>query len=77
MTLTLLNPGGTVLASRTKNVPANAQLLVSLNNEFQQVLPNANFIGALVVHSDVPVAAIALEDDLGPFSAIPVIGGKP
>ncbi len=77
VTLNLLNPNGTVLATRNKNVNPNSQLLISLNAEFAQVLPNGNFIGALSVHSDRPLAAIALEDDLGPFSAIPVIQGRP
>ncbi len=75
--LTLLNPDGTVLASHTQTINPMAQALVSLNAAFQQVLPNSNFLGALVVHSNVPVAAIALEDDFGPFSAVPVVSGRP
>ncbi len=77
VTLTLLNPDGTVLATTQHAVPANNQLLVSLNNEFQAQLPSSNFIGALVVHSSIPVAAIALEDDHGPFSAMPIVSGHP
>ena len=58
---------------------ANSQTAFPLNgfSEFAAALPAANFIGAVVVTSNVPVAAIALEDDLGPFSATPVISGTP
>ena len=78
VTLTLLSQDGTVLGTpHIKTVNPNTQLLLSLNTEFGPSLPAANFIGALVVHSNVPVSAIALEDDLGPFSAIPVFSGHP
>jgi hypothetical protein len=46
-------------------------------SEFAAALPSGNFIGSVVVTSTQPVAAIALEDDYGPFSAVPVVSGKP
>jgi sugar lactone lactonase YvrE len=77
VTLQLLASDGTVAATRTRTLPAMSQLLMSVQAEFSTSLPNSNFIGALVVHSSAPIAAVAVEDDYGPFSAIPVIPGRP
>ncbi len=79
LTLTLLRADGTAIATSNLTIVPNGQIIASLQSlpEFAAVLPNGNFIGAVWVHSDVPVAAVALEDDLGPFSAIPVVSGKP
>src|SRR5205085_563216 len=62
-----------------RTIAANSQFLSDLGSmpEFHAVLPNANFVGSLNITSDQPVAGIALEDDLGPFSAVPVITGHP
>ncbi len=77
--LTLLNQDGTTRATANRTINSMSQLLVSLQSmpEFQSLLPNGNFLGALVVHSSVPVSAIALEDDYGPFSAMPVVNVRP
>ncbi len=77
VTLTLLNADGTTLGTSQKTINANSQLLLSLTSEFQLSLPGGNFIGALVVHSNVPVAAVALQADQGPFSSVPVVNGHP
>jgi len=77
VTLQLLANDGTVAATRTRTLDPMSQLLMSVQSEFSASLPNGNFIGALVVHSSVPIAAVAVEDDYGPFSAIPVIPGRP
>ncbi len=74
--LTLLNQDGSTSATTTLSLGAMSQTVVSLQNLFPS-LPSGNFLGALVVHSSVPVAAIALEDDYGPFSAVPVVSGRP
>ena len=79
VTLRLLSPDGTVLATRTRDVPALGQLAIDLSTDpvFSAVLPATNFVGAVTVVAARPVAAIALEDDLGPFSALPVMPGRP
>ncbi len=74
--LTVKRQDGTTLAVHHKAVNPNSQLLFDLKTEFSEI-PSQNFVGALVVHSSVPVSAIVLEDDLGPFSAIPVFNGQP
>jgi len=77
VTLTLLRQDGSVLATRTRTMNANSQLLMSVNIEFAASVPAGNFVGALVVHSSAAVAASSLEADYGPFSAIPTISGRP
>src|SRR5207237_7423384 len=76
VTMTLRRADGTTFGSVQKTIPANGQSIFSLQNEFAN-LPNANFVGSLAITSTAPVSAIALEDDLGPFSSIPVITGHP
>jgi sugar lactone lactonase YvrE len=79
MTVSLLNNQGSVIATHPLTLAAGAQTTFNVDtvSEFAAVLPASNFIGTLVVTSNLPVAAIALEDDLGPFSATPVISGRP
>ncbi len=77
VTLTLLKQDGTVLGTKQRIVNANSQVLLSLNAEFTGLLPAGNMVGALTVHSTQPVAAMALEADFGPFSAVPVVSGHP
>jgi hypothetical protein len=77
VTIKLLDINGTVVATLTRNVPPFGQISFPLETtpEFSAVLPNGNFLGSIAVTSTQPVSAIALEDDLGPFSAIPVVSG--
>jgi hypothetical protein len=79
ITLTLRSAQGAVIATHTQTLNPGSQTAFALDgvSEFAAVLPSRNFIGALVMSSNLPVSAIALEDDLGPFSAVPVISGKP
>ena len=79
VTLALLDHTGVTVATHTLTLNSNSQVAIDLRSlsEFGAALPPANFIGAVVVTSTQPVAAIALEDDYGPFSAVPVISGKP
>ncbi len=74
--LTLLNGDGTTRGTAAIPLAAMSQTVASLQGLFNS-LPNGNFVGSLVVHSNVPIAAIALEDDYGPFSALPVVSGHP
>jgi len=86
---------GGVICTSSANLAmaAGTQVLMSINAQFAASLPNANFIGTLVVMSCTNaglctttngvvnnpafVSAVALEADYGPFSAIPLIGGVP
>jgi hypothetical protein len=79
ITVTLLNNQGAVVATHALTLGANSQTTFNIDTftELAAALPASNFIGAVVVTSNLPVAAIALEDDLGPFSATPVISGRP
>ncbi len=77
VTLTLLRADGTTLGSLVKNIAAKAQLISSIQTEFATQLPAGNFIGSLVVHSSAAISAVALEDDYGPFSSVPVVVGRP
>jgi hypothetical protein len=79
ITVTLLNNQGAVVATHALTLGANSQTTFNIDTftELAAALPASNFIGAVVVASNLPVAAIALEDDLGPFSATPVISGRP
>jgi sugar lactone lactonase YvrE len=78
ITVTLLNNQGAVVATHALTLGANSQTTFNIDTftELAAALPASNFIGAVVVTSNLPVAAIALEDDLGPFSATPVISGR-
>ena len=79
LSLTLLNDQGAAVATHPVTLGPLSQVAIDLRSvsEFAAVLPAGNFIGALVVTSSLPVSAIALEDDLGPFSAVPVMNGRP
>ena len=79
ITVSLLDNQGAVMATHALTLGANSQTTFGVDtlSEFAAVLPASNFIGSVVVTSSLPVAAIALEDDLGPFSATPVISGRP
>ena len=79
ITLSLLDSNGVVVATHSLALAAKSQRAMDLQqlSAFAAVLPAGNFIGALVVNSNLPVSAIALEDDLGPFSAAPVMSGRP
>jgi hypothetical protein len=85
--------GVTCTASANLAMAAGTQVLMSVNLQFAASLPNANFMGTLVVmsctnagpctttnnvvNSPAFVSAVALQADYGPFSAIPLIGGIP
>lgn len=78
VTLKLVGRRGNLMATKTQTLAPYQQVLLSLQDanscpEFAAVLPNGNFLGTLVVSSTSPVAAIALLDDYGQFSATPVV----
>jgi hypothetical protein len=79
VSLLLLDSKGKLLATHPITLGPNSQIAIDLStlNDFSSVLPAGNFIGSLVISSDAPVASIALGDDFGPFSAVPVINGRP
>ncbi len=76
-TLQLLGQDGAVLATLTRTLNARSQLWLNLRQEFADVLPDEDFIGSLTVHSSVPIAALGLQQDDGPFLAVPVVSGRP
>src|SRR5205814_5224008 len=55
-------------------LPLTLQPFAQIALDFQQqpsvvaALPSTNFVGTITVTATNPVSAIALEDDLGPFS---------
>ncbi len=72
---------GVVLATDTVNLNPLGQQIYSLQDatrlpNIAARLPNGNFLGVLTVHATSPITAIALEDDFGPFSAIPIMPGR-
>jgi hypothetical protein len=77
-TLKLVDGSGNVLATDTENIPAFGQIAKAVNAipAFAAVLPAQNFVGSITVSSNVPLASIALEDDLGPFSSTPPYPGR-
>ncbi|HZQ92256.1 MAG TPA: choice-of-anchor D domain-containing protein [Terriglobales bacterium] len=79
VTMKLVDPNGATVAARTLTIGAYSQTAVDLAapDLFGPVLPNANFVGTMIISATAPVSAVALLDDFGPFSAIPVIKGKP
>ncbi len=78
VTLKLVDSTGAVLASHVVNLSAFGQAALDLAqlSEFAAALPAGNFVGSLTVASPLPVSAIALFDDFGPFSATPVGAGR-
>ena len=77
-TIKLVDGSGNVLATDTENVPAFGQIAKAVSGipAFAAVLPAQNFVGSITVTSNVPLASIALEDDLGPFSSSPPFSGR-
>ena len=78
VTMKLLDGSGNVLAKHVEIIAANATALLSVQTiaEFAGVVPNGNFIGSLAITSTAPVTAIAVNDDLGPFSSMPLTPGN-
>jgi len=78
-TLTLLDGHGNFMASTSVTLPPLNQTAFDFNtiSAFTKVLPKSNFVGSVQVTSDVPISGLALEDDLGPFSAVPPVAGVP
>lgn len=79
VTLKLYDHQGALLGTRTVPLTAFAQTAFDVGGPtgFSSVLPAGNFVGTLVFTSTQPIGAIGVGDDFGPFSAIPVIRGKP
>jgi hypothetical protein len=69
--------GNQVGGPHVETLAANATTLMSLQGvaEFQSAIPNASFIGSLIITATAPVTAIAVNDDLGPFSSMPLTPG--
>jgi hypothetical protein len=79
ITFKLIDQNGNVIATAVRTLGPFAQTALDFQisvPEFGAVLPAANFIGSVTVSSTVPISAVGLEDDLGPFSAIPPIPGR-
>jgi hypothetical protein len=79
VTMKLMDPNGATVGTKTLTIGPYSQTAVDLAapDLFGPVLPNQNFVGTMVFTATSPVSAVALLDDFGPFSAIPVIKGKP
>jgi hypothetical protein len=77
-TLRLVDGSGNVLATDIENIPAFGQIAKAVNAipAFAAVLPAQNFVGSITVSSNVPLASLALGDDLGPFSSTPPYPGR-
>lgn len=77
-TLKLIDGNGNVLATDTENIPAFGQIAKDISTipAFAAVLPSSSLIGSITVSSTLPLASIALEDDLGPFSSSPPFSGR-
>ncbi len=77
LTLQLLDSAGTVVDTETLLLPPYGQTSLDLRRipKLAAALPAGNFVGSLVVHATNPVSAIAVQDDQGPFSALPVVAG--
>ena len=71
--LSLLDATGVAIATYQMNLTAYQQVAVDLSNiaAFKSALPAADFVGTLEVTANLPVSAIALGDDDGPFFATP------
>ena len=78
VTIHLINPEGIVVATEARSLPAFGQFTLDLSSDpvFTAVLPAGSFVGTVTVVASNPVAAIALEDDRGPFSALPMMSGR-
>jgi hypothetical protein len=79
ITFKLIDQNGNLIATAVRPLGPFAQTALDFQisvPEFGAVLPAANFIGSVTVSSTVPISAVGLEDDLGPFSAIPPIPGR-
>ncbi len=78
ITLKLLDQSGNILATTTLSLDSFAQTAFDVGSlpAFSTFLPTGTFIGSITVSSTQPLAAIGLEDDLGPFSAIPPMPGR-
>jgi hypothetical protein len=75
-TLKLVDSNGTVLGTQVVNLPAFGQAAFDLRQIFDDILPSGNFVGSVTVSATAPIAAIALADNDGPFSATPVGAGR-
>jgi len=77
--LTLVDGSGNPLATHSLTLASLNQTAIDLSTiaEFQTALPAGNFIGSVTVQSSAAIVGLALEDDLGPFSALPPVAGTP
>jgi hypothetical protein len=77
-TLKLVDSTGAVLATQVVNLPAFGQTAVDLQQPsgFGSVLPSTDFVGSVTVSATLPVSSIAVQDNDGLFSAVPVGLGR-
>jgi hypothetical protein len=77
VTMKLINSAGQqVGADKVFGLTAFQQTLCSLQDPacgFGSVLPNANFVGKILLNSTGPMSAIGVGDAFGPFFSVPVI----
>jgi len=81
VTMRLINTAGQQVGTdKIFTLPAFQQTLCSLQDAacgFGAVLPNANFVGKVVLSSTGPMSAIGVGDAFGPFFSVPVITSTP
>jgi hypothetical protein len=77
-TIKLVDSTGAVVASQVVSLPAYGQTAVDLSQSaaFASALPKSNFVGSITVSATQPVSSIAVQDNDGLFSAVPVGLGR-
>jgi len=77
-TVKLVDSTGAVVGTQTWSLPAYGQTAIDLSQAggFTSVLPGGNFVGSVTVSATSPVSSIAVQDNNGLFSAVPVGQGR-
>ena len=79
LTVKLLDYYGSILATKTINIPAYGQTAFDVSGipEFAAFIPSANnLIGTLTIASNLAISSVALQGDYGLFSATPIMTGR-
>ena len=74
--VTLLDASGNVVVATGYSLPPMGQIHTDIGNDLANFLPKADFVGALTLTATQAFVAAALQDDTGPFYAIPTVVGK-
>lgn len=77
-TVKLIDSSGNVVVTQTVNLPAYGQTAIDLQQAagFGPALPSSDFVGSITVSATQPVSSIAVQDNDGLFSAVPVGSGR-